>query len=191
MIHHLKGLVKELNPAFAIIECAGIGYMVNITINTFSEIADSKEVLLYSHVIYKEDSQTIFGFTTKSEREMFLLLLSVSGVGGNTARVILSNLSSGEAASAIASSNVASLKSIKGIGAKTAERIIVDLKDKVLNGTTVDSITSANPIMTEASAALSVLGYPAKQTDRVLSAILKTNPSAAIEELIKEALNRL
>lgn len=191
MIHHLKGLVKELNPAFAIIECAGIGYMVNITINTFSEIADSKEVLLYSHVIYKEDSQTIFGFTTKSEREMFLLLLSVSGVGGNTARVILSNLSTGEAASAIASSNVASLKSIKGIGAKTAERIIVDLKDKVLNGTTVDSITSANPIMTEASAALSVLGYPAKQTDRVLSAILKTNPSAAIEELIKEALNRL
>lgn len=194
MIHHLKGKLVEINPAFAVVECQGVGYLVNITLHTYTSISEMSEVKLYTLPIYKEDAQVLFGFYHKSEREIFSLLLSVSGVGGNTARVILSSLSAEEVQDCIASENVGLLKSVKGIGAKTAQRIIVDLKDKVSRVVlhTSASVPSAdNAIISEASSALEVLGYPSRQTDKLLYTIKKENPSMGLEELIKTALKRL
>ena len=126
MIHHLRGKLTEINPTYAVIDCGGVGYLVNITLNTYTSISGKEEVSLFTLPIYKEDSQTLFGFISKLEKNMFVLLISVSGVGGNTARVILSSLSSQEVQDCIASENVGVLQSVKGIGAKTAQRIIVD-----------------------------------------------------------------
>ena len=193
MIHHLKGNLVELNPACAIIECAGVGYLVNITLNTYSSISNLKEVRLYTLPIYKEDSQSLYGFYDRTERDIFTLLISVSGVGGNTARVILSSLSSQEVQDCIASENVAMLKSVKGIGAKTAQRIIIDLKDKVSKlGVNEGAIADApSSVVPQASSALEILGYPAKQTDKILFNIRNENPGITLEELIKAALKRL
>lgn len=192
MFHHIKGKLVSVNPAQAIVESNGLGYLINITLNTYAEISDLKEVLLYLFPIFKEDSQTLFGFTKKSEREVFEKLLSVSGVGGNTARVILSNLSVSETQNAIASGNVGLLKSVKGIGAKTAERIIVDLKDKMLGLENQEpDVQSMSSFSVEAVSALEVLGYTSRQTERVISKIIKNEPNISLEELIKKALNQL
>lgn len=194
MIHHLRGKLADINPAFAVVECSGVGYQVNITLNTYSSISEKKEVLLYTLVIYKEDSQTIFGFHNKIERYIFVLLISVSGVGGNTARVILSSLSAKEVQECIASENVGMLKSVKGIGAKTAQRIIVDLKDKVARvGVGEETSIDANfaNVIPQASTALEVLGYPTRQTDKILFGIKNDNPNISLEDLIKTALNKL
>lgn len=194
MIHYLKGKLAEVNPAIAIVDCNGIGYQVNITLNTYTSISELKEVKLYIFPIYKEDSQTLFGFYEKNEREIFSLLISVSGVGGNTARVILSSLSANEVQDCIASGNVGVLKSVKGIGAKTAQRIIVDLKDKMalVGGETgVNSPTFTTNIIPQASSALEVLGYPTRQTDKLLFNIKNENPGIGLEDMIKTALKRL
>lgn len=193
MIHHVRGKLTEVNPAFAVVECNGVGYLINITLNTYTSISGKSEVLLYTLPIYKEDSQSLFGFINKTERDIFVLLISVSGVGGNTARVILSSLSAQEVQDCIASENVGMLKSVKGIGAKTAQRIIVDLKDKVANVGLVDnsSQTPSSNIIPQASSALEVLGYPTRQTDKLLFSIKNENPEIGLEDLIKMALKRL
>jgi Holliday junction DNA helicase RuvA len=192
MIYHINGDLVEVNPAFAVVECAGVGYLIHITLNTFASISNAKKVKLYTHPIYKEDAEVLFGFYDKSEKEIFVRLISVSGVGGNTARVILSSLSAEEVVEAITHENVTLLKSIKGIGAKTAERIIVDLKDK-LSGIEVSAGVSGavGSAKTEASSALEVLGYAPRQTEKIILQITKEHPGAGVEEIIKQALKRL
>lgn len=191
MFHHIRGTLTELNPALAVVETGGLGYAINITLNTFSTLNGKKEVMLYILPVYKEDSQTLFGFSSKSEREVFTKLLSVSGVGGNTARVILSSLSVQETVQAIASDNVALLKSVKGIGAKTAQRIIIDLKDKMAAADIELPPGSASALSAEAVSALEVLGYSPRQTEKVILNIQKQEPDASLEDLIKKALNKL
>jgi Holliday junction DNA helicase RuvA len=192
MIHHLTGTLTEVNPTQAVVECQGVGYLVNISLQTYTAIASKKELTLFILPIYKEDSQSLFGFHKKEERALFSLLISVSGVGGNTARVILSSLSSSELTQGIAGENVKLLQSVKGIGAKTAQRIIIDLKDKV-SGIESTSTTSGMPASnaSEASAALEVLGYTPKQTERILLSLLKEDGQMMVEDLIKGALKRL
>ena len=195
MIHHLKGQLVEVNPAFAVVECGGVGYLVNITLNTYTHISGASEVKLFTLPIYKEDGQTLFGFYKHAEREVFSLLISVSGVGGNTARVILSSLSAEEVRECIAAENANLLKSVKGIGAKTAQRIIVDLKDKMAAVATGDPEMASSgqgaDIIPEATAALEVLGYSNRQTHKLLYQIRKDQPTISLEELIKTALKRL
>jgi Holliday junction DNA helicase RuvA len=192
MIYHLQGDLIEVSPTFAVVDCAGVGYLIHISLNTFAAISSAKQVKVYTYPVYKEDSQVLFGFSTKQEREIFSRLISVSGVGGNTARVILSSLSPEEVIEGILHENVSLLQSIKGIGAKTAQRIIIDLKDKVTGFAVSESVSGINvTVKGEASAALEVLGYQPRQSERVLMSITKENPSIGVEELIKQALKRL
>lgn len=192
MIYHIHGDLVEVTPTLAVVECAGVGYLIHITLNTFTAIGNAKKVKLFTHPIYKEDSQVLFGFAGKEEKEIFSRLISVSGVGGNTARVILSSLSAEEVIEAISQENVNLLKSIKGIGAKTAQRIIVDLKDKV-SGIAVSSSMSgaATSVKSEASSALEVLGYAPRQTEKIIFQLTKEHPEAGVEDIIKQALKRL
>lgn len=193
MFHHLRGKLTEINPALAIVECYGVGYAVNITLSTYTAISDQREVYLYVLPIYKEDGQTLFGFASKLERETFTLLIGVSGVGGNTARVILSSLNAQEAMQAIANDDVNLLKSVKGIGAKTAQRIIVDLKDKIgrMGMLEIETATGNISLVNEASTALEVLGYMPRQTEKILRNLAQAHPEITLEELIKEALKKL
>ncbi len=192
MIYHIHGDLVEVTPTFAVVECAGVGYLVNITLTTFTAISNARQVKLYTYPIYKEDSQVLFGFSDKEEKEIFSRLISVSGVGGNTARVILSSLSAEEVVEAISHENVNLLKSIKGIGAKTAQRIIVDLKDKVSGISVSSSVSGIKPsVRSEASSALEVLGYAPRQTEKIILQLSKEHPEAGVEDIIKQALKRL
>jgi len=193
MIHHLKGQLIEKNPTYVVIECNGIGYSVNISLHTFSLISDSESVSLYTHLQVKEDSHTLYGFAEKSEREIFRLLISVSGVGTNTARMMLSSLQPREVTEAIASGNVPTIQSVKGIGAKTAQRIILDLKDKVLKVLGDDEvfISQSNTNKEEALSALEILGYNRRQAGKVVEKILKEDPESTVESIIKLALKKL
>lgn len=192
MIYHIEGKLTEVTPTYAVVDCSGVGYLVNITLSTYSAISGKTSARLFTHVIYKEDAQTLFGFSDRQEKEIFILLISVSGVGGNTARVILSSLTAAEVIHAIASENVALMKSIKGIGVKTAQRIIIDLKDKVsgVEASALGQALEANVKM-EASSALEVLGYQPKQTEKLLIKLTNEMPEAGVEEIIKQALKRL
>ena len=192
MIYHIEGKLTEVTPTYTVVDCSGVGYLVNITLSTYSSISGSSNTKLFTHVIYKEDSHTLFGFSDRQEKEIFILLISVSGVGGNTARVILSSLSASEVIQAVASENVALMKSIKGIGVKTAQRIIIDLKDKVsgVEASSLGQALEANVKM-EASSALEVLGYQPKQTEKLLIKLTSEMPEAGVEEIIKQALKRL
>ncbi len=193
MLHHIKGMLTEIKPTTAIIECGGIGYEINISLHTYSEISRNKEVMLFLYPIYKEDSQSLYGFASRLEREVFGHLISVNGVGGNTARTILSSLSPAEVIAAIGREDAALLQSVKGIGGKTAQRVIIDLKDKmaalVPESESLGSLD--HNLKREALAALEVLGYSARQTDRVISKILQQESQITIEELIKAALKKL
>lgn len=197
MIEYLKGEIAELTPATAIIECCGVGYETNITLNTYSALQGKKETKLFIYEVIREDSHTLFGFSNKQERELFLLLISVSGIGGNTARTILSAFTIAELCEAIASGNEKAIKSVKGIGLKTAQRIIVDLKDKIKSiggdfiGTTQASTTIDNDIVDGAVSALVMLGFPSSAASKVVQSIAKANPSATIEQVIKLALKEL
>jgi Holliday junction DNA helicase RuvA len=192
MIYHISGRLVEATPTYAVIECAGVGYITHISLTTYASLGNQENLKLYTHPVYKEDSQTLYGFFTRQERDIFIRLISVSGVGGNTARVILSSLSPGEVIEAIASEDVSLLKSIKGIGAKTAERIIVDLKDKM---GAIDAgayeIKGSGNLKTEAISALEVLGYNARQSEKLVSSIIRESAAASLEEVLKEALKRL
>jgi len=193
MIHHLKGQLIEKNPTYVVIECNGVGYTVNISLHTFSLIPESEAVNLYTHLQVKEDSHTLYGFAEKSEREIFRLLISVSGVGTNTARMMLSSLQPREVTEAIASGNVPTIQSVKGIGAKTAQRIILDLKDKVLKVLGDDEvfISQSNTNKEEALSALEILGYNRRQAGKVVEKILKEDPESTVESIIKLALKKL
>ena len=200
MIEYVKGAVAELTPTVAVIECHGVGYCLNISLNTFSALQGRQEAKLYVHEAIREDAYALFGFATRQERALFLLLISVSGIGGNTARMILSALTPAELVHVISSGNDKLLKTVKGIGLKTAQRIIVDLKDKIasveLEGGTAATSGNLQPtedleVQEEAVAALTMLGFPPAPSHKVVSAILKEEPGAPVEQVIKIALKRL
>ena len=198
MIEYIKGELTEITPAMAVVECNGLGYGINVPLNTYTAIQGKKEVKLYIYEAIREDAYVLYGFASKQERELFLLLISVSGIGGNTARMILSALTPSELCNVISSGNDKLLKTVKGIGLKTAQRIIVDLKDKIATtdmgaSATISSVaTAANTeIYEEAVAALTMLGFAQVPSQKVVSAILKEEPEAAVEKVIKLALKRL
>jgi Holliday junction DNA helicase RuvA len=199
MIEYIKGELTELTPALATIEAAGIGYGLNISLNTFSAIQGKKEVKLYVYEAIREDAHVLFGFVNKKEREMFLLLITVSGVGANTARMILSSLSVSELCNAISTNNERVMKSVKGIGLKTAQRIIVDLRDKIValgiaeelpvGGTVAAPVN--NQVKDEAVSALTMLGFAPAPSQKVVLAILKEQPDAPVEVVVKLALKQI
>ena len=198
MIEYIKGEIAEITPALAVIDCNGIGYAINISLNTYSAIQGKPNIKLYIHEAIREDAHVLYGFSTKQERELFLLLISVSGIGGNTARMILSDLSTAELCNVISSGNDKLLNSVKGIGLKTAQRIIVDLKDKIASTgmeTVSGSISALSPahseIHDEAVAALTMLGFAQAPSQKVVAAILKEEPNLSVEKVIKLALKRL
>jgi len=193
MITHLNGKLVEKNPTHVIIECAGVGYFVNISLNTFSNIKDEESISLFTHLQVKEDSHTLFGFAEKSEREIFRLLLSVSGIGSSTARIMLSSLSPAQIRDAIANGDVATIQGIKGIGAKTAQRVILDLRDKILKVYDIDevSINSNNTNKEEALSALEVLGFVRRQAEKAVDKVINQDPSLSAENIIKLALKNL
>ena len=198
MIEYIKGELAEITPALAVVDCNGVGYGINVSLNTYSAIQNKKEVKLYIYEAIREDAYVLYGFATKQERELFLLLISVSGIGGNTARMILSALSPSELCNVISSGNEKLLKTVKGIGLKTAQRIIVELKDKIVSR----GIDAAAPVSTavtnlqtevyeEAVAALTMLGFAPAPSQKVVAALLKEEPDAPVEKVIKLALKRL
>jgi Holliday junction DNA helicase RuvA len=192
MITQIKGRLIEKSPTELVVDCNGIGYSINISLNTYSQIGDDENIKLYTYLLIKEDSHSLYGFFKKSERSLFKLLISVSGVGASTARMMLSSLSPSEIISAIMNENVQVVQSIKGIGLKTAQRIILELKDKVLSLDEVgDESLTLNKQSEEASSALEVLGYSRKQTSKLLSKIISENPGINVESIIKKALNKL
>ncbi|MBC8593533.1 Holliday junction branch migration protein RuvA [Oscillospiraceae bacterium N12] len=196
MIEYVKGEIAELSPATAIIDCNGLGYAVNISLNTYSAIQGKSSCKLYIYEAIREDAYVLYGFADRQERELFLLLISVSGIGGNTARMILSALSPSELANVISTENANLLKTVKGIGLKTAQRVIVDLKDKIKTSAPATSSegvfsTMTSEVQEEAVAALTMLGFAAAPSQKVVLTILKEEPNAAVEKVIKLALKRL
>ncbi|MDD3038368.1 Holliday junction branch migration protein RuvA [Bacteroides sp.] len=201
MIEYLRGELAELSPATAVIDCNGVGYAANISLNTYSAIQGKKSCKLYIYEAIREDAYVLYGFAEKQERELFLLLISVSGIGGNTARMILSALSPAELVNVISTENANLLKTVKGIGLKTAQRVIVDLKDKIktMGATAASGGGSAGmslsvgsaEVQEEAVAALTMLGFAAAPSQKVVFVILKEEPDAPVEKVIKLALKRL
>ena len=193
MITPVRGRLVEKSPTEVVVDCNGVGYLLHISLNTFSSLPESENVVLYTHLSIREDAHTLFGFINKTEREIFKLLISVSGVGPSIARTMLSSMTSEEIQNAIATENVALIQSVKGIGLKTAQRVIVDLKDKILKTFDIDelSINSSNTNKDEALSALEVLGFNRKQSEKVVSAVLKGNHEASVEQIIKSALKNL
>lgn len=193
MITHIQGRLVEKNPTDVIIDCQGIGYFVNISLHTFSQLPASENVKLYTHLLIREDAHTLYGFSEKAEREIFRLLLSVSGVGASTARTMLSSLSPMQVVEAIASNDIATIQSVKGIGSKTAQRVAIDLKDKIMKvyGLEEVSAVSSNTNKIEALSALETLGFARKQVEKVCDKVLRENPDASVEEIIKQALKNL
>lgn len=193
MITHLKGKLIEKNPTYAIVECNGVGYFLNISLNTFSQIPDSELIMLYTQLIVREDSHTLYGFISILEREIFKLLISVSGIGPSIGRTMLSSLTTEEIQKALATDDVATIQSVKGIGAKTAQKVIIELKDKIIKTYDIDNTTVMvnNSIKDEALSALEVLGFVKRQAEKILTTILKESPDLNVEKLIKLALKRL
>lgn len=197
MYEYITGTLAEAAPAYAIVETGGIGYFINISLQTYSEIENRSEVKLFLHHIVREDAQILYGFATKIERDLFRMLIGVSGVGGNTARMIQSTYSPSELQNIIATGNATLLKNVKGLGIKTAQKIIVDLSGKVLDltegaATAVAAVGgAANEAFDEALSALVMLGFQKSASDKVLRKLLKDNPSATVEELVRLALKQL
>ena len=193
MITHIEGKLTEKTPTHVIIDCNGIGYFINISLHTFSQIPDQEAIKIFTHLQVKEDSHTLYGFISSSEREIFRLLISVSGIGANTARTMLSSLTPKQIREGIAVGDVALIQSVKGIGLKTAQRVIIDLKDKILKIYDIDktSLTHNNTNKDEALSALEVLGFMKKQSERIVDKIVTSSPDASVESIIKEALKNL
>ncbi|RZP12733.1 MAG: Holliday junction branch migration protein RuvA [Flavobacteriales bacterium] len=193
MITQISGRLVEKNPTFVVVDCAGVGYLLHISLQTFSMLPDDGNVCLFTYLSIREDAHTLFGFFSKTEREVFKLLISVSGVGPSIARTMLSSMSSEEVQNAIATENVALIQSVKGIGAKTAQRVIVDLKDKILKTFNIDEVSLSvnNTNKEEALSALEVLGFNRKQSEKIIVTILKESPNETVELLIKKALKNL
>ena len=193
MIAHLQGKLVEKTPTEVIIDCNGVGYHVNISLHTYSLLPASDSIKLFTYLQIKEDSHTLFGFVEKSEREIFKMLLSVSGIGASIARTMLSSLEPKQIIQAIASADVVTIQKIKGIGSKTAQRVILDLKEKVLKLYDLDEVSMIqnNTNKDEALSALEVLGFVRKSSERVVEKIVKENPEATVENIIKLALKNL
>ena len=193
MITQIRGRLVEKNPTYVVVDCAGVGYMLHISLQTFSALSDDENVRLFAHLSVREEAHTLYGFISKTEREVFKLLISVSGVGPSIARTMLSSMSSEEVQNAIASENVTLIQSVKGIGLKTAQRVIVDLKDKILKTFDIDelSLNTNNTNKEEALSALEVLGFNRKQSEKTIAVILKDSPNETVELLIKKALKNL
>ncbi len=193
MITQIIGRLVEKSPTQVVIDCHGIGYEVNISLNTYSQLGDDENIKLFTHLQIREDSHTLFGFFTPMERSVFRLLLSVSGIGASIARTMLSSLEPQQIQRAIISEDLNTIKSIKGIGLKTAQRVLIELKDKMLNlyeGEEIQSFAN-NTIKEEALSALEVLGYSRKQSEKVIDNAIQSAPDSSVEGLIKAALNKL
>ena len=200
MIEYIKGELTEVTPAYAVVEAHGVGYGMNISLNTYSGIQNKKDVKLYVFESIREDAHVLFGFANRQEREMFLLLITVSGVGANTARMILSAMSPAELCNVIATGNEKLLKTVKGIGLRTAQRIIVDLKDKIATadfggampaGTAAPTMAVNKEVHDEAIGALTMLGFAPAPSAKVVSAILSENPQMPVEQVVKLALKQI
>lgn len=193
MITHIQGRLVEKNPTDVVIDCNGIGYFINISLTTFSELPAADHVKLYTYLLVRDDAHTLYGFSTRAEREVFKLLISVSGVGAATARTMLSSLTAMEVVDAVVSEDAATLKSVKGIGVKTARRVILELKDKMLKvyGESAISVDTSNTNKNEALSALETLGFVRKRAEKVCNDIVKENPKATAEMIIKLALKKL
>lgn len=205
MIDYIHGTLTELNPTYAVLEAAGVGYAINIALPTYSDLQDkeNQEVKLFTSEIIREDTHDLFGFSTKGERQLFQMLMTVSGIGGNTARMIMSAFNAGEVQQLIATGNARTLSQVKGLGPKTAQRVIVDLKDKVLK-IDLGNVSSASntpsdalfpvvesEVKNEALSALTMLGFAAAASGKVVDKILKENAQATVEQVIKQALKML
>ena len=193
MINHLQGKLVEKNPTDVVIDCNGVGYLLHISLHTYSKIPDQENLKLYTYLQVREDAHTLYGFSSQTEREIFKLLISVSGVGASIARTMLSSLTPQQVKEGIASGDVGLIQSIKGIGAKTAQRVILDLKDKVLKVYGIDEVSAIqnNTNKSEALSALEVLGFNKKQSEKVVDKILAQEPNASVEKIIKDALKNL
>lgn len=200
MFDYLRGLLAELTPTYAVIECGGVGYIVTISLQTYTQLEGREEAMVYVHHIVREDAEILYGFAERSERDIFRLLIGVSGVGGGTARMILSTYTPSELANIISSENAVLLKNVKGLGLKTAQKIIVEIKDKVLgiDGSSksqqkelLGNMSAGDEAYSEALQALSMLGFGKAASEKVLRKVLKENPAAEVEVLIRLALKQL
>ncbi len=193
MITHIQGKLVEKNPTDVVIECNGVGYKIHISLYTFSNLPNSENVKLYTHLQVREDAHTLYGFSSVVEREIFRLLISVSGIGASTARTMLSSLNPEQVKEAIALNDVATIQSVKGIGLKTAQRVVIDLKDKIVKVYGLDNVSAvlSNTNKDEALSALDTLGFSQKQAEKVCDKIIMQNPDATVETIIKLALKNL
>jgi Holliday junction DNA helicase RuvA len=193
MITQLIGRLVEKSPTQVVIDCNGVGYFVHISLHTYSQLGSDENIKLFTHLQVKEDSHTLFGFFSTIERAVFQQLISVSGIGASTARTMLSSLEPQQIQRAIVSEDLATIKSVKGIGLKTAQRVLIELKDKMLNlfeGEEIQAFSN-NTIKEEALSALEVLGYSRKQSEKVIDNVIQSSPDSTVEALIKAALNKL
>lgn len=191
MLNHLTGRLIEKNPASIVVECHGVGYLLNISLNTYSKITAEENIMILVHLQITEDAHTLYGFADEDERRLFRLLITVSGIGCNTARMMLSSMNVDEIENCIVSEDVVKLKSIKGIGEKTAQRAILELKGKLKKDGVIPSVFSHIKVKDEAMAALLTLGFARNTVDKTLDSLLKKNPVSTVEELIKQALKSL
>ena len=193
MIEYIHGTIADLTPTYAVIDCGGIGYLLNISLPTFTRLEGSTSAKLLAHEVIREDAHVLFGFIDEQERSLFRLLIGVSGVGANTARMILSSIAAPELEIVISTGDATRLKNVKGIGAKTAQRIIVDLKDKIktVGSTLVSSMPQVSATYEEAVAALSMLGFSPQASQKVVQKLLQDMPGIRVEEVIKQALKML
>lgn len=193
MITHIKGRLVEKNPSYVVIDCNGVGYYIHITVNTYEKIPNEENLKLHTHLLVREDAHILYGFADALEREMFRMLLNVNGVGASTARMVLSTLTPQEFQEAVVTDNVATIKSVKGVGPKSAQKIIIELKDKLSKGIDINNLTipGSNKIKDEALNALEVLGFSSKQIEPILERFLKEDSSITVEELIKRTLKSM
>lgn len=195
MYEYIKGTLEELNPAEAIVECHGIGYQIQISVNTYEKLRGNREVRLYLHHYIREDEETLYGFYDKEERRIFTLLISVSGIGPNTARMVLSSLTADEVTTAVASGDVNRIKAVKGIGLKTAQKVIIELKDKISKGSgaALDLSSGGQGAVNteEACSALVMLGFTKNAVEKAVASIVRKEPGLSLEDIIKKALKIL
>lgn len=193
MITHLQGKLVEKNPTELVVECNGVGYLLNISLYTYEQLGADENIKIFTHLLVREDAQILYGFAQTTERDLFLKLISVSGIGAGTARTMLSSLSPEQIIQAIASEDVNTIKGVKGIGLKTAQRVIIDLKDKLndVAAAANNLVLKGNTNQNEALSALETLGYTKKQSQKVIENIVKQEPEASVETIIKLALKKL
>lgn len=195
MIAHLDGKLTTKTPTYVVLDCNGVGYMVHISLHTYEKLGADERVCLQTHLVIKEDSHTLFGFADESEKQLFILLISVNGVGPNTARLMLSSLKPADIKEAISTSNWALIKTVKGIGEKTAQKVVIDLKNKIKGGDDsageLSLVNTRNVLMEEALAALVMLGFSKNEAEKALVKIRQQNPQYTVEELVKNTLKML